>query len=144
MEAAIWQHRLVFAVQMGRDILSWFNLPPVDGIRKNDNGTLSVYLKNVVRYGLQREGLSLVLVDDCNWLCRDEEDRWWVLSQADYSQLDAEHHVTLFPNKQTQRQAIAIMAIQKMQREFDAMSPGEQEALCEKYPDMFTKVEVEV
>ena len=137
--ATIWQHRLVFTVQMGRDILSWFNLPPVDGIRKNDNGTLSVYLKNVVRHGLQREGLSLVLVDDCNWLCCDDEDRWWVLSQDDYSQLDAEHHVILFPNKQTQRQALAFMVINKLKRDFAALPPEELEALYNKYPELFIK-----
>lgn len=139
--AVMWQHRLVYAVQMGRDILSWFNLPPVDGIRKNDDGTISVYLKNVVIYGLQRQGLSLVQVEDHNWLCRDEEQRWWVLSQANYCSLDAMHHVTLFPNEQTHRQAMAIMAIEKLKREFSTLPPEEQEELYNKYPELFIKEE---
>lgn len=139
--AGIWQHRLVFAVQMGKDFQSWFNLPPVDGIRKDDKGGMFAYLKNVVILGLQREGISFVTIDG-SWLCRDEEDRWWVLGQAEYAALDEECHVTLFPNEQTHRQAITIMAMNKMQREFDAMSPEEQEALYNKYPDFFTKIEV--
>ena len=140
---AIWQHKLVSAVQMGKDLRTWLWLPCVDGVRKDDKGGLIAYLKDVVIWGLQCEGLSLVPVGN-DWLCRDEDGLWWVLTHESYMSLDEEKHVTLFPNKQTQRQAIAIMAMQKMQREFDAMSPREQKALCEKYPDMFTKVEVEV
>lgn len=136
--SAIWQHRLVFAVQMGKDIMSWFNLPPVDGIRKNDDGDLIAYMKDVVINGLQSDGLSLVCVGSC-WLCRDEEDRWWVLSHAEYCSLDADHHVTLYPNEQTQRQILAIKVICKMKHDFAAMSSEEQERLYNEYPELFIK-----
>ena len=134
--AGIWQHRIVFSIQMGNNIKDWFCLPCVDGIRKNDEGGLIVYLKDVVRYGLLCEGLSLASVDD-SWLCRDEEDRWWLLHKAEYDALGEDRHVTLLPNKQTQRQILAIKVAEKMKREFEAMSPEEQEALYNQYPGLF-------
>lgn len=142
--AGIWQHRIVFAVQMGENIRDWFDLPCVDGIRKNDKGGLIVYLKDVVRSGLMREGLSLAPVDN-GWLCRDEEDRWWLLGQAEYAALDEERHVTLLPNVQTRRQIMVIEVVEKMKREFAALSPEEQEALYERFPGLFIKtIEKEV
>ena len=137
-EKVIWQHRIVFAVQMGRDFHSWFNLPPVDGIRKTENGNLSAYMKDVVMLGLQSEGLSIVPVDG-SWLCRDEEDRWWVLDEKEYASLDEERHVTLFPNRQTQRQALAILAAKKIKQEIESLPFSEQEALYNEYPEFFTK-----
>lgn len=134
--AGIWQHRIVFSIQMKDDILEWFGLPCVDGIYKDVKGNLMVYLKNVVLGGLQRDGLSLVPFDN-GWLCRDEEDRWWVLGQAEYDALDDKRHVTLFPNEQTYRQIITIKAIEKLKREFEDMSPEEQETLYNQYPDLF-------
>jgi hypothetical protein len=142
--AGIWQHRIVFSIHLGSNISDWFDLPCVDGIRKRYEGEPKpkyiVYLKNVVRGGLQRDGLSMATVDNC-WLCHDEEGRWWLLEQAEYEALDEERHVTLFPNKQTQRQIFALKAASKLQREFDAMPPEEQEALYNQYPDLIIKTD---
>lgn len=138
MTEYIWQHRLVFATQLTNDIDSWFWLPPVESIRKGDTGGLVVYLRDVVIMGLQQDGISLVPVD-CSWLCRDEEDRWWVINNDNYLSLDNKRHVTLFPNKATQKQVLALMTMQKLKKEFESMSQEEQERLYEQYPEVFIK-----
>ena len=137
--SALWQHRLVNAVQMGPDVMSWFRLEPIDGVRKNSDGSMTAYLKDVVLDGLLRPGLSIAAVGN-NWLCQDEEGRWWVLSHLEFTSLDPERHVTLWPNEATWRQVAALKAADKLKKDFEAMSEREQKEIYEMYPDLFIKI----
>ena len=106
------QHRLVFAIHIGNNISDWFNLPCVVGVRKDDSGELIVFLKDVVRDGLQRIEISRVLVNEY-WLCHDEENRWWVLKKEEYAALDKEQHVTLFKDEYTRAQVYINLNLDK-------------------------------
>jgi len=50
---------------------------------------------------------------------------------------ESERHVTLFPNKATQKQVLALMTMRKMKKEFESMPQEEQERLYEQYPELF-------
>lgn len=135
--SALWQHQLVLSIRLDlRYFTEWFELEPVDGIRKNSDGSRMVYLKDVVLDGLFRPGLSIVTAEN-NWLCRDEEGRWWIVDDETYTTLDSDHHVTLWPNEATWRQVAAIKAADKLKKDFEAMRPEEQEEIYKLYPELF-------
>jgi hypothetical protein len=135
--SAIWRHRLVLSIKLDLQYFTeWFGLEPVDGVRKNPDGSRSVYLKDVVLDGLFRPGLSIVTAGD-NWLCRDEEDRWWIIDNETYATLGPDHHVTLWPNEATWRQVAAIKAADKLKKDFEAMSEREQKEIYKLYPELF-------
>lgn len=134
--AKLWQHHIEYAIFLGYNFADYINLECVDGLRKNDNGGFTIYLKNVVHHQLFTDGLMLCQAGE-NWIGRDEEGRWWLFSDEEYKSLGPEGNVTLLPNKKTQHQVMLIQALEKMKREFAAMSPEEQMALHNKYPEMF-------
>jgi hypothetical protein len=72
-----------------------------------------------------------------NWLCRDEEDRWWIIDNETYATLGPDHHVTLWPNEATWRQVAAIKAADKLKKDFEAMSEREQKEIYKLYPELF-------
>ena len=137
--STLWQHKLVLTINLDiRYLTQWFGFEPVSGIRKTVHG-LVADLENVVVMGLQRSGTSEVIVDGSRWLCRDEESRWWVMEDSVYSKLNPDHYVTLFPNEATWRQVMALRAIEKLRKDFEAMSEQEQRELYNEYPNLFIK-----